>query len=194
MIMKLKLLLVLALICVISSLKLRQIPMPDDNNNDDFWDRPRPRPLPEPERRNISRPDDMNMTRRPDILNLTIITGGNMTNRTEDRNMTRAMDDRNMTRPSGFPDSSLSNLTSPLVGAHRPALPNVTSNFFQPPFIPTGFFTQEFRVIPPQFWLLSQNNPNAIMLNSNDNLNALSCGREGRVSLEPKSNSNLLVN
>lgn len=197
--MKLYLLLVLVLISAISSLKLSQIPMPDDNN-DGFWDRPGPRFVPESDRRNII-PDEMNTTRRPEILNLTTVTSTNFTNRTEETNTTRTLDERNITRPiteesrnmsrpGEFPDLAVRNFTSPIVGSHSPALPNVTSNFFQPPFIPMGSFTSQLRVIPPQFWLYSQNNPNAITLNSIDNINALSCKLDGKVTLEPRSSNN----
>jgi len=135
--------------------------------------------------RNITRPiteESRNMSRPEEFPDSAV------------RNFTSTEESRNMSRPGEFPDSAVRNFSSPIVGAHNPALPNVTSNFFQPPFIPMGSFTSQLRVIPPQFWLYSQNNPNAITLNSNDNINALSCKLDGKVTLEPRSrnNSNLI--
>jgi hypothetical protein len=66
---------------------------------------------------------------------------------------------------------------------------NVTTNFFEPPFIPSGFFTERLRVIPPQFWV-NRDSIFAIVLRKKDGKSALVCKEDGSVSIEKYSEEN----
>ena len=66
---------------------------------------------------------------------------------------------------------------------------NLTTNLFEPPFIPSGFFTEDLRVIPPQFWV-RKDSIFAIVLRKKDGKSALICKEDGSVSIAKYSEEN----
>ena len=71
-------------------------------------------------------------------------------------------------------------LNSPLVEA-SPVYPK---NWWQPPYIPKAFFIDDFRIIPPQFWINGENVRAAIFRTLADGNKTLLCSSNGTISID----------